>query len=138
MSEETQEENREVREEAPAYLERYQQAREDYLAAELRRLEEAIGHNADRIRDSRNVMEQQFQQVDRRSWELRSHMDQRLDDVERRIDQRYGNPRHPVDSGFQDLKEAIQRRTRRTQVFGTLTVGLEIAILAILVQLLMR
>ncbi|MFQ5855219.1 MAG: hypothetical protein ACE5LU_06205 [Anaerolineae bacterium] len=82
MPEEEEREGKELREEAPVYFERYQQAREEFLAAELRRLEEAIGHNADRIRDFR-------EDVDRRLVELRSHIDQHFDESDRRIDARF-------------------------------------------------
>lgn len=159
MPEEEEREGEELREEAPVYFERYQQAREEYLAAELRRLEEAIGHNADRIRDSRDLMELRFQQVDRRFVELRADIDQRFTASERHIDeqfaavdqrfaavdqrfesvdQRFDSLERQMDHRFQDIKAGLQRSDRWTQVFFGTTLAFLVAILALVGTLLIR
>ncbi|MBS1253698.1 MAG: hypothetical protein MAG451_02751 [Anaerolineales bacterium] len=126
MPEEEEQEGRELHEEAPAYLERYQEAREDHLAAELRRLEEAVRHNADRIQDFRDVMEQQFQQVDRRFVELRSEIDQRFRESERRSDERFAalderlkESERRSDERFAALDERFKESERRFAILDT-------------------
>lgn len=132
MPEGEQPEERELREEAPAYYERYQQAREDYLAAELRRLEEAISHSADRIQDFRSVMEQRFQDVDRRFVEQRTYIDRRFDEVDRR----FNDVERQMDRRFSDIKEHIEKSDRWTRIFYATTLGFLVTILALLVRLL--
>lgn len=114
MPEEEEQEGRELHEEAPAYLERYQEAREDHLAAELRRLEEAVRHNADRIQDFRDVMEQQFQQVDRRFVELRSEIDQRFRESERRSDERFAALDERLKESERRSDERLKESERRS------------------------
>ncbi len=119
MPEEEEQESRELREQAPTYFERYQEAREDHLAAELRRLEEAIRHNADRIQDFRDVMEQQFQQVDRRFVELQSEIDQRFKESERRNDERFKeSERHftTFDTHFATIEERFESIDQRFEL----------------------
>ncbi|MFQ6058837.1 MAG: hypothetical protein ACE5MB_08190 [Anaerolineae bacterium] len=125
MSPEEKPGGEEIREEGvPYYYERYQEARDEHLASEIRRLEEAISYNAERIRDFREyvaqrfdavdqrfeAVDQRFNSVDQRFSDYQVFLDQRLSDYKAFVDQRFAEQRSYTDQRFAEQRSYTDQR----------------------------
>jgi len=71
---------------APPYYERYQEEREKRYASDLRRVDEAIGVNRQKIDELKVRMDEVGTALSRRIDEVRETLNRRIDQVDRRID----------------------------------------------------